>query len=242
MNKIEIRELDNSVELSGYISVCRCDSKKLRDKSGEFVEQIMNGAFKRSLRENPDIPVLFNHKWDRELGRNGLGNCELYEDNIGLRYKITTDDEEVVRLAKAGKLQGTSFGFNSLKETSENLADGLKRRFVHELRLLECSILSVEPAYLSTSVECRADDIEDVEIRATDFSEQSKAELESIQTQIAELQAKEKELLATMENVEGEPEKVEESQEQELDDSDKIKNDKEIKEKLRSYLLIQRCK
>lgn len=160
----EIRE-DNSVELSGYISVCRCDSKRLRDKAGEFIEQIMPNAFKRSLLKNPNIPILFNHKWDRQLGRNGVNECRVYEDNIGLRYFIRTNDEEVVSLAKAGKLKGTSFGFYSLKETYETLKDGLKRRFVHDLQLLECSILSVEPAYLATSVEVRAEGEKEMELR-----------------------------------------------------------------------------
>lgn len=160
----EIRE-DNSVELSGYISVCRCDSKRLRDKTGEFIEQIMPNAFKRSLLKNPNIPILFNHKWDRQLGRNGVNECKIYEDNIGLRYFIRTNDEEVVRLAKAGKLQGTSFGFYSLRETYETLKDGLKRRFVYDLSLVECSILSVEPAYLATSVEVRAEGKKEMELR-----------------------------------------------------------------------------
>lgn len=198
----EIRE-DNSVELSGYISVCERDSKRLMDKVGYFVEQIMPNAFRRSLESNPNIPILFNHKWDRELGRNGVNECEIYEDNIGLRYKIRTNDAEVVELARAGKLRGTSFGFQPIKESAIDIASGLRRRFIHELRLLECSILSVEPAYVATSVEVRAKDGEEIEIRSNTVSD----ELAKIRESIAELQAKEAELVAQLENIEVEDKK-----------------------------------
>ena len=220
----EIRE-DNSVELSGYISVCERDSKRLMDKVGYFVEQIMPNAFRRSLESNPNIPILFNHKWDRELGRNGVNECEIYEDNIGLRYKIRTNDAEVVELARAGKLSGTSFGFQSIKESATNIASGLRRRFIHELRLLECSILSVEPAYVATSVEVRAKDGEEIEIRSNTVND----ELTKIREAIADLQ--EKELMAQLEDIEVEEAEISKEEittEENLEDKNEVDTVNEV--------------
>ena len=219
----EIRE-DNSVELSGYISVCERDSKRLMDKLGYFVEQIKPNAFRRSLESNPNIPILFNHKWDRELGRNGVNECEIYEDNIGLRYKIRTNDAEVIELARTGKLRGTSFGFQPIKETSIDIASGLRRKFIHELRLLECSILSIEPAYVATSVEVRAKDGEEIEIRSNTVSD----ELAKIRESIAELQAKEAELVAQLENIEVENKDTEISKEITTEENLEDKNEVDI--------------
>lgn len=222
----EIRE-DNSVELSGYISVCERDSKRLMDKVGYFVEQIMPNAFRRSLESNPNIPILFNHKWDRELGRNGVNECEIYEDNIGLRYKIRTNDAEVVELARAGKLRGTSFGFQSIKESATDIASGLRRRFIHELRLLECSILSVEPAYVATSVEVRAKDGEEIEIRSNTVND----ELTKIREAIADLQEKEKELMAQLEDIEVEEAEISEEEttiEENLEDKNEVDTVNEV--------------
>ena len=256
----EIRE-DNSVELSGYISVCERDSKRLMDKVGYFVEQIMPNAFRRSLESNPNIPILFNHKWDRELGRNGVNECEIYEDNIGLRYKIRTNDAEVVELARAGKLSGTSFGFQSIKESATNIASGLRRRFIHELRLLECSILSVEPAYVATSVEVRAKDGEEIEIRSNTVND----ELTKIREAIADLQ--EKELMAQLEDIEVEEAEISKEEittEENLEDKNEVDTvnevepteekkvtsedvdaeilDEEIKEKLKLFIDIHKAK
>ncbi|WP_294363612.1 HK97 family phage prohead protease [uncultured Clostridium sp.] len=226
--KYEIRE-DNSVELSGYINVVQRDSKKLRDKAGEFIEQIMPNAFKKSLYKTPNIPILFNHKFDRELGRNGVGECEIYEDNIGLKYRIRTNDDEVVELAKAGRLTGNSFGFRSLKETYETLANGIRRRFVHELELIECSILSVEPAYIATSVEVRAEGEIDMEFRVFDEVEEET---------IVEENVEETEFVEDTEvSTEKEPEVEEESLEDES-----LKKEKEDMEKLRTYIFIQKHK
>lgn len=150
--KIELR--DGSVRLEGYVNVTNRDSRRLTDKVGQFIEQIVAGCWKRALHKNPNIPMLFNHDWSRRLGENGK-NLELWEDQIGLRYALETDDEEVIRLASEGKLQGCSFAFKSLKESCETLKDGLRHRFVHDLELFEVSILSKTPAYEGSSAEIR---------------------------------------------------------------------------------------
>lgn len=150
--KIELR--DGSVRIEGYVNVTNRDSRKLTDKVGQFIEQIVAGCWKRALHKNPNIPMLFNHDWSRKLGENGK-NLELWEDQIGLRYALETDDEEVIRLASEGKLQGCSFAFKSLKETCKTLSDGLRHRFVYDLELFEVSILSKLPAYEGSSAEIR---------------------------------------------------------------------------------------
>lgn len=150
---MEIRVINNKVELLGYICVDR-DSRVLRDRHGEFVEQITRGTFGRAIEAAKDIKLLFNHDKSRELGSILKGNVELYEDNIGLRVECTVDDPEVVAKARAKKLTGLSFGFVPTKEHSEPFRN-ITRRFIDSMKLLEVSILDQTPAYFGSMIDFR---------------------------------------------------------------------------------------
>lgn len=150
---MEIRVINNKVELVGYICVDR-DSRVLRDRHGEFVEQIVKGTFGRAIDVAKDIKLLFNHDKNRELGSTAKGNVELYEDNIGLKVVCTVDDPEVVEKARMKKLTGLSFGFVALKERSEPFKN-ITRRFIDSMKLLEVSILDKTPAYYGSMIDFR---------------------------------------------------------------------------------------
>jgi HK97 family phage prohead protease len=169
--RIEIR--DNSVEISGYVNVPGKDSRTLPSPKGPFKEQIMPKTFERALGKAENVNLLLNHKSDRKLGSTKEGNLELYEDNVGLRAITTITDEEVIQLAKRGALQGWSFAFIANKDTWDDGKDGIQRRYVEDLDLLEVSILSVTPAYVATSIEARGDETVIIEQR----NEESKSEL-----------------------------------------------------------------
>lgn len=153
--KMEIR--NNSVHLDGYVNVHTRDSRELNSPRGKFVEQIMPKAFADSLQKRSQVDLLFNHKEHRKLGGTTEGNLQLFEDSIGLRAICTVTDEEVVQKAKAGELRGWSFGFCA---TEQRWADGegVQRRYVDSLDLLEVSILDCTPAYYATTIEARGED------------------------------------------------------------------------------------
>jgi len=106
---MEIRMLDdNSVQLEGYINVTERKSKIMTDSKGRFVEIIKGGTFKRALDRNSNILMLLDHDFSKQIGKTGV-NVELYEDNIGLRYRATITDKETVKLAKDNRLSWNKF-------------------------------------------------------------------------------------------------------------------------------------
>ncbi|HBJ1649407.1 HK97 family phage prohead protease [Clostridium botulinum] len=165
---MEIRLLDDRVELQGYINVTERKSKIMKKPSGEnFVEIIKQGTFKRALERNNNVLMLLDHDLNKKIGKCGE-NVELKEDNIGLHYRATLTDEETVQLAKDNNLVGCSFGFNNPSEINKKIGI-LEQREIKDLDLFEVSILSKKknPAYSGCSVEIR--DLEnkniDLEIR-----------------------------------------------------------------------------
>ncbi len=166
--KIEIR--DNSIRIEGYVNaICR-DSRVLPSPRGRFVEQIKEKVWERALEKAEDVKLLFNHKENRQLGSLVQGNLELFEDAIGLRAICIIDDEEVIQKAKDGKLTGWSFGFIAQKDTWEDFKEGIQRRFIEELDLIEVSILDKTPAYIGTSIEQRGEETVISELRNDEFT------------------------------------------------------------------------
>lgn len=224
--KIELR--DGSVRLEGYINVTNRASRKLTDKVGQFIESMVSGCFKRALHKNPNVPMLYNHDWSRKLGENGK-NLELWEDQIGLRYTLETNNEEVIRLASEGKIQGCSFAFRSLKETCETLSDGLRHRFVHDIDLLEVSILSKTPAYEGSSAE----------IRELEYEGETREFL------IDEVIEDITEDAAETENVEEDEVTIQESEEAQEAPEENIKEeviDHAMRQRLKAYIYLQKAK
>ena len=166
--KIEIR--DNSIRIEGYVNaICR-DSRVLPSPRGRFVEQIKEKVWERALEKAEDVKLLFNHKENRQLGSLVQGNLELFEAAIGLRAICIIDDEEVIQKAKDGKLTGWSFGFIAQKDTWEDFKEGIQRRFIEELDLIEVSILDKTPAYIGTSIEQRGEETVISELRNDEFT------------------------------------------------------------------------
>lgn len=155
--RIELRS--DSVLIEGYVNAVARDSRPMRDrKTGKrFVEQIVPGAFQRALKHN-EVDLLLNHDKSRNLGSTKT-NLTLYEDSIGLRARAEITDPEVIQKAREKKLRGWSFGFYERDASEEELPNGMNRRYVEDLELLEVSIIDERklPVYEGTSIETRAD-------------------------------------------------------------------------------------
>lgn len=147
------------VEISGYVNAVERPSKVLHDRSGDFIETVKEGAFKKALARNDDVRVLLNHDRNRDLGGTKDGNLELEEDNIGLRAKAKIYDKDVIDKARKGDLTGWSFGFTD-RDVDKSYDDkGLLHRAVKDLDLEEVSILdrTRTPAYKGTLIMARDD-------------------------------------------------------------------------------------
>ena len=147
------------VEISGYVNAVERPSKILHDRSGDFIETVKEGAFKKALARNDNVRVLLNHDRNRDLGGTKDGNLELEEDNIGLRAKAKIYDKAVIDKARKGDLTGWSFGFTDRDVDKKYDEKGLLHRAVNDLDLEEVSILdrSRTPAYKGTLIMARDD-------------------------------------------------------------------------------------
>lgn len=150
--KVELRA--DTVELSGYVNAVERRSELLpkakgRDAPGDFREVIRQGAFADSLRRNPKVDFKLNHS------RVLPDSIELEEDNIGLYACAQVTDEEIISLARAGKLKGWSFGMEPIESSYKQASDGTYERDISKLDMFEVSILTHRPAYPATSVELR---------------------------------------------------------------------------------------
>lgn len=155
--KILIRA--DHVEISGYVNAVERPSKLLHDRSGDFIETVREGAFKKALARNDNVRILLNHDHKRDLGGTKDGNLELEEDNIGLRARAKIYDKEVIDKARKGDLVGWSFGFTDRDVDRSYDKDGLLHRAVKDLDLEEVSILDRRrtPAYKGTLIMARDD-------------------------------------------------------------------------------------
>ena len=148
------------VEISGYVNAVERPSKVLHDRSGDFIETMKEGAFKKALARNDNVRVLLNHDWNRDLGGTKDGNLELEEDNIGLRARAKIYDKDVIEKARRHELTGWSFGFTDRDVDKSYDEKGLLHRAVKDLNLDEVSILdrTRTPAYKGTLIMARDDE------------------------------------------------------------------------------------
>ncbi|MER9762421.1 HK97 family phage prohead protease [Mesorhizobium sp. M0138] len=138
--------------ISGYAVVFNSET----NIAGAFREKISVGAFDKSLREQPDVLALWNHNYDRPLGRTSSGTLDLRSDRIGLWFGLHPDETTPDGLTAIGTVRrqdvrGCSFGFTVMRETWEEGDDGqLPLRTVEEAILWEVTLTPL-PAYTETS-------------------------------------------------------------------------------------------
>lgn len=156
---VEFRATDGAdgQTLEGYAAVFNAWTD-ITDRSGTYREQIVPGAFKRSIGQR--TPVLqFDHGSHPLIGSLPLGSISvLREDRNGLFVKARLSDNwliEPVRDAiRDGGISGMSFRFRVIKETW-GIDDKGDTRKIEEAEVLELGPV-VFPAYEQTSVAVRS--------------------------------------------------------------------------------------
>ena len=125
----------------------------VRDWLGEYTETILPGAFAKTLREQGDIPLLFNHD-GVPLASTASNTSRLSEDGKGLRNEADLDRRDAmtnsicVQLSR-GVLSKMSFSFRAIKDAWNDAYDD---RGVSELACYDSSIVTY-PANPTTSGE-----------------------------------------------------------------------------------------
>lgn len=176
--KIEVRA--DGAHIEGYVNVTEKKSRPVITPRGKVIEVIEERAFERALERAGNINVTVDHDKTHIYASTDDGTVELYEDTIGLHADVLITDENLIELAKQGKIKGWSFGMYNVKDKIEDRADDLQIRRVKELDLDHLTlVVNKQPIYSATSVELRADENVDIEERA--FEQKVKVTVETPQ-------------------------------------------------------------
>lgn len=152
ITNIQTRTKENEpVKISGYAAVFNS-----RTSIGDFFDEIISpGAFDRSISsKNADIRALFNHDWDKVLGRTKASTLTLREDDKGLNFELelpnTSYARDLAESMERGDIDQCSFGFH-VEEGKErwDYSQEPALRTLEEVELYEISIVSI-PAYDDT--------------------------------------------------------------------------------------------
>ena len=159
----EVRAKDGEPpKITGYAAVFDSPSEPLGTFFGPgFVERIRQGAFTKTLREQPDIKALWNHNPDFVLGSTRARTLALEEDDRGLHIEITPPDSELARSFVAsvqrGDAPGMSFMFEVVKDEITRGENGQPdERTLLEVRLHEISAGVAFPAYPAAEASVRS--------------------------------------------------------------------------------------
>ena len=154
--RVEAAEADG-MRFTGYAAVFNSDSEPL-----PFIERIMPGAFKRSLKSRNEVKLFKNHNMDEVLASTRSKTLRLTEDSKGLLAEATLPDTTAGRdlavLMKRGDVHAMSFGFSVPSKGDSWSNDGMTRE-LKEIRLHEVSIVTGFPAYEATTASVRSLDI-----------------------------------------------------------------------------------
>lgn len=162
---MEIRS--DGLHITGYVNVPGRESRPVVTPRGKVIEVIEQRAFQRALQKVDNIDLMVDH--ERKIASTKEGTLKAWEDEIGLRAEAVITDEEVIQGAKQGKLKGWSFNMKKVVDELEERAGKLPLRRVKDFIMTEITLaLKKIPVYSATSIELRAEEEEEIEIRTSE--------------------------------------------------------------------------
>lgn len=159
---VEFTDIDTSVggsrEFEGYAAVFDVEADL-----GDYTESVSRGAYRKSLSEGYDVPMLYRHNPDLPwLASTKAGTLTLKEDGKGLRTHANIANhflgDAVLENVSRGEIRGMSIGFVAGRGNSQiqHRAGGKPHRnLVGFKRLLDVSP-APDPVYEATSAELRS--------------------------------------------------------------------------------------
>lgn len=165
--KIEVRA--DGVHISGYVNATEKKSRPVITPRGKVIEVIEERAFQKALERAGNLTVTVDHDNTHIYASTNEGTLELYEDGIGLHADVIIKDENLIDLAKKGKIKGWSFGMYNVVDEMENRTNDIPIRRIKALDLDHLTLaVKRNPIYSATSVEVRADGNVEVEERSNE--------------------------------------------------------------------------
>jgi len=169
--KIEVRA--DGVHISGYVNVTEKQSRPVITPHGKVIEVIEPRAFEKALARAGDISVTVDHDSTHIYASTREGSLKMFEDNIGLHADVLIVDPAIIEIAKQGKIKGWSFGMYNVVDSLEQRADKLPLRRISDMDIDHLTlVVKKNPVYSATSVEVRAENEIDLELRAMDITPQ----------------------------------------------------------------------
>ena len=165
--RFQTREADNGEKrIEGYFAVFDGEYK-LWDGATESVDR---GAFDDQL--TADVRCLIDHDTRLVLGRTTAGTLTLRTDEHGLwgSVLINQDDSDAMNLyarVQRGDVSQCSFGFDILDEEFTDRGNGSVHWTIKKVKLYEVSCVTF-PAYESTGIAARKDDLAAIRKRETE--------------------------------------------------------------------------
>lgn len=169
--RIEIRA--DGAHISGYVNATEKPSRPVITPHGKVIEIIEPKAFEKAISRAGDITVTVDHDNTHIYASTREETLTLFEDNIGLHADVIITDPKLIVLAKEGKIKGWSFGMYNVVDSLEQRADQLPLRRITDMDIDHITlVVKKNPVYSATSVEVRAENEIDLEIRAMDITPQ----------------------------------------------------------------------
>ena len=157
----------DGLHISGYVNVTGKFSKPITTPHGKVIETIEERAFEKALSRGGNITVEIDHDSGHVYASTNDVTLELHEDAIGLHADVLISDPTVIEMAEKGKIKGWSFGMYNVSDELEQRAEGLPIRHVKDFNLDHISLIKDKiPCYSATSVEYRAENVREIEIRS----------------------------------------------------------------------------
>lgn len=162
---MEIRA--DGLHISGYVNVPGRESRPVMTPRGKVIEVIEQRAFERAISRAENIEMKLDH--EKKLASTAEKTLTVYEDAVGLRADAIVTDPEVIQGAREKKLKGWSFNMKNVKDEIEERAGQLPLRRVKDFDMTEITLaMRRYPVYSSTSIEIRAGEESETELRAGD--------------------------------------------------------------------------
>lgn len=174
---VEIRA--DGAHITGYVNVTGKKSRPVLTPHGKCIEIIEERAFADAIDRAGDVSVTVDHDKTHIYANTSSNTLTLKEDAIGLHADVLITDQNIIELAKKGKIRGWSFGMYNVVDALEQRADEIPIRHVKKLDLDHITlVVNKRPIYSATSVELRADVETDIETR----SHEDEVELKMVET------------------------------------------------------------
>ncbi len=129
----ELKEIKEDGTFTGIASVYGVE-----DLGGDVIDK---GAFKKTVAENPSVPILWQHKSDEVIGE---GTVSEWQGKLMLTGTLDLEDptaQKAYGKMKRKLIKGLSIGFSTIKSAWADV-EGRSIRHITELKLWEVSVVT----------------------------------------------------------------------------------------------------